>query len=554
MAAADLGLVELIDDVVFAMLGSPDSAVHQDGSIALRLLTPDGRLLDVAKRLVPCRDGNLFAALVKERMSATERIELARTLAVARVDVLSDDRADLAVAAMEVTPDADVVRAMACAATLWRDGSDEVKALLDLDPHAAALGLLEARDHGAEWWDIAGLATHTDLDVLRGAAVDQRVIEAAELALEIRAMSAAERDELRRTAEAERARDRKARVARRARPPKLAELLRRPAAETDVTLQADAFDLRGQVRALEDPDLHELRARLAAWWPAVPFKDLVTADGERFSLAPPAAAWLFLAPVAEMPVTDEQWAQLASNPVIYSEQSEWLRLQVTVSRMGRALALMSDLRARAWLRLLDCCPAPPPVFVVEACAQSVESNPDRPEETTQLMQRLVAGGVTNGARGWAARDEVAARALRPMLALEGDLAAQRLLVGELLEDVRASRPHPHDELGWMSVLDAPEFLAALFEILERAYPSPDNSPRSGWGPRDVLTPTIEAVATIGTRDAVRRYDALLGRGGELRWLRGQRDRIAAEVLRAQGATASAAAAAAAGVPFLPAVD
>lgn len=56
---------------------------------------------------------------------------------------------------------------------------------------------------------------------------------------------------------------------------------------------------------------------MAAWWPAVPFKDLVTADGERFSLTGPAAAWLFLAPVAEMPVTDEQWAQLAGNPVIY---------------------------------------------------------------------------------------------------------------------------------------------------------------------------------------------------------------------------------------------
>jgi hypothetical protein len=204
MAAADLGLVELIDDVAFAMLESPDSAVHQDGSIALRLLTPDDRLLDVATRLVPCRDGNLFAALVKERMSAAERIELARALAVARVDVLSDDRADLAVAAGEVTPDAGVVRAAACAATFWRDDSEEVKALLDLDPQAAALGLLEARDHGAEWWDVAG---HADLDVLRGAAVDQRVIEAAELALEVRAMSAAERDELRRTAEAGRARD-----------------------------------------------------------------------------------------------------------------------------------------------------------------------------------------------------------------------------------------------------------------------------------------------------------------------------------------------------------
>ena len=109
--------------------------------------------------------------------------------------------------------------------------------------------------------------------------------------------------------------------------------------------------------------------------------------------------------------------------------------QATVSAMGRALALMTDVRVSAWLLLLDCCPAPPPAFVVEACTAAVESDPDRPDDTTYLMQRLVAHGGTDAAYGWAARDDVAA-ALRPMLAMEGDVAVQRLLVGELLENVR----------------------------------------------------------------------------------------------------------------------
>ena len=61
---------------------------------------------------------------------------------------------------------------------------------------------------------------------------------------------------------------------------------------------------------------------------------------------------------------------------------------------------------------------------------------------------------------WAARDEVAARALRPMLAVEGDLEAQRSLLSELLEDVRACDRQPSDELGWLSMLQAPEFLPA----------------------------------------------------------------------------------------------
>ncbi|MCA1700907.1 MAG: hypothetical protein LC790_19200 [Actinobacteria bacterium] len=86
------------------------------------------------------------------------------------------------------------------------------------------------------------------------------------------------------------------------------------------------------------------------------------------------------------------------------------------------------------------------------------------------MHELVAGGITDGALAWAARNELAARALRPALAMQGDLHAQRLLVGELLEDVRGGRTRAHDDLDLMSTLRVPEFLAALFEILEKMYP------------------------------------------------------------------------------------
>jgi hypothetical protein len=558
IAAADLGISALIDDIVFAMLESPDSAVHQDGSGALRRLTPDDMLLDVAKRLAPCRDGNWFAALVKERMGATERIELARAVAVAGVHALTSDRADLVSAAGDVTPSAEVVQAAACAAALWRDGSDEIKSLLDRDPHAAALGLLEACSHGAGWWDIAPLAGHADLHVLRAAAVEDRVIQAAEHYREFQAMSPAQRDELRREAEAGWARDRELLSVEHTPPPTLAELLHEPAADTDTALNAEAFGLHTQVPTLDDEDLRELRARLAASWPAVPFRGLLTPVGdpaaESFSLAPPASAWLFLAPAAEMPVSDEQWPQLATSPLATPELTEWLRRQATVPRMHNALKLMTDMRARAWLRLLECCPAPPPPFVLEACAASAESDPYLPHDTTHLIQQLVATRITDGARAWAARDAVAARALRPMLGAAGDIEAQRLLIGELLQDVRAGRGQAPDELGWMSMLRMPEFLEALFEILEAVYPSARDAPKSGWGVHDVLTPTIEAIATIGTREAVRRYDALLAQGDALRWLRKPRDRIAADVLRADGGRASAVAAAGAAVPLFPPLD
>ncbi len=548
IAAADLGLTELIDDIVFAMLESADSAVHQDGSLSLRQLTPDDRLLEISKRLVRCREGNLLRALLKDRMSVADRIELAREVAVSGIEVLPSDRADFADAIGGITPSPAIVQSVAVTATLWRDDSDAVKALLDHDPHAAALGLLEARQRGADWWDVAPLAAHADLDILRGAAIDVRVIQAVERELEFQAMSPAEQQELSRTIESGWVRHRAARGVEQAPPPTLIDLLHRPAAETDDELQANAFDLQSQVRSLAEEDLRELRTRLAALWPTVRFTELVTVEGEQFSLRGPAAAWLFLAPAAEMPVTDEQWAQLATSPVIYTEQSDWLRRQATVTRMQRALELMTDMRAKAWLRLLDCCPAPPPLFVTEACAASAGSAADRAEDTTYLMQRLVASGVTDGARAWATRDAVAGRALLPMLAVEGDLDAQRLLVGELLEDVRANRrTQPRDGLGWMSMLRAPEFLETLFDILEMLYPSAGEEPQPRGGV-DVLTPTIEAIATIGTLDAARRYDELLSRNHAFRWLRAQRDRIAADVLRAQGAAASAAAASAAGVP------
>ncbi|MEA2192541.1 MAG: hypothetical protein QOI73_2662 [Solirubrobacteraceae bacterium] len=554
IAAADLHMTELIDDIVFAMLQSTDSAIHQDSSIALQRLTPDDRLLDVALRLVPCRDGNHFAAFVIERMRAAERIELAKAIAIAKVDVLERERADLTVAADQVAPNAAVIQAAACAAALWHNYSDEVKALLDHDPQATALGLLEARDHGAEWWDITRLAAHADLDMLRAAATDDRVIQAAERERELRAMSPAQRDELQRAVEASLARDREAADAEAPLPTRLSELLCQPPAQSDATLQAHALEFEGQVPALSDDDLRELRARLATWWPNEPLRSLITVEGEQYRVPPPVRAWLFLAPAAGMAVNDEQWAQLATSPLIHYRHCEWLRPQATELRMRRAVAFLVDTTAKAWLRLLDCCSAPPPGFVVDACTASVTSEVDRPEHTTVLMQQLVSEGATPGARAWAERDEVATKALRPVLAAEGDVDAQRMLVRELVDDVRAERWKPRDELAWMSTLRSPEFLEPLFEILETVYPSRADRPTSGWGVSDVLTPTMEAITTIGTRDAVRRYDALLSRGDELRWLRRHRDRIAAEVLTDRGAAASAGAAEIASVPLWLPVD
>lgn len=138
VAAADLKLTNLIDDIVDAMLKTSDSVIHQDCSIALETLTPDSHLLEVAKRLIPARGTDLFAGIAKKRMSPSDRIELARALGVAGIDVPSDDRQDLAAAASEVTPSAVVVRAAACAAAFWGDESTAVETLLRTNPEATS--------------------------------------------------------------------------------------------------------------------------------------------------------------------------------------------------------------------------------------------------------------------------------------------------------------------------------------------------------------------------------------------------------------------------------
>jgi hypothetical protein len=548
IAAADLDLTDLIDDIVDAMLKTSDSMIHQDGSIALETLTPNSRLLDIAVRLIPARGVDLFAGLAKKRMSPSDRIELARALGVAGVDVLSTDREDLAAAASEVTPTDTVVKAAACAAAFWGDETPAVEALLRTDSTATADGLLDALEHGAEWWEVARLARLADLGILRDAAIDEQILQAAEQALQFEALSEAEKDEIRRETQESWARTRAAARATHNQPAALAQLLRLTAGDTDAEIQTQAFSLRGQVKSLEEQDLLELRIRLARWWPAADFADLVVEDGGQFKIDPPAMAWLFLAPAAEMPVNDDQWAQIASNPMVTQEQSAWLRGQANDARLERAIPRLTS-RPKAWLRFLDSCPAPPPEFVLVACASTVESNPDEPDHSTQLVQRLSELGGLDTARVWAERDAAAASALRPRLAAGGDLDAQRVLLHELLDDIRGGIAHPRDELAWVSSVQAPEFLESLFEILNLTYPPASDAPKSGWHVGDALTPTLEAIARIGTREAVARYDALLAHGDDRRWLREQRNQVATAVLRATGDTASPNAAAAAGVPY-----
>lgn len=556
ISASDLEWVALVDDIVAAMIASPETVVQQDCSIALRRLVPDENLLDVATRLARghSEDAGMFASLIKKRMTPADRITLSQVLAIERIDTFREDKLDLSDAVRNVEPTAELVRAAACAATLWRIDTSEIQAFLSEDPKATARGLLDAQDHGAEWWELIRLANRADLDLLKAAGVNGSVLERVEYQRALDAMTPEEREELRRSIEESLGRD--AREAEETEPPTLAlvDLIRGRTTDSDLELNWRANELSAQVKRLDEPDREALRERLLAMWPVVPFKDLISTNSNNYTLTSPASAWLFLSPAAAVIVDDDQWAQLAAtSPMRLSEQTEWLRRQATTERMRSAVGLMIDTRPDPWLHLLACCTIPPPAFVVDACLANVQAEPEKPYYARELASQLANAGAADGLRRWAARDAVAAIELQPMLAQQDDLEAQRTLVAGLVDAARTNATPSMDDVNWMASLRSPEFLPSLFAVLEHLYPASGDAPTS-HGPRSALSPTINAIQNIGTREAVRRFDALIERGDDRRWLRGIRDKIAADVIRETGDAAAQAAASTVSLPMLVDID
>jgi hypothetical protein len=108
-------------------------------------------------------------------------------------------------------------------------------------------------------------------------------------------------------------------------------------------------------------------------------------------------------------------------------------------------------------------------------------------------------------------------------------------------------------MNWMEALLSPSLLPRLFAILRQIYKlSEEPMPRIrvGFGRRDVVNPTIEAINRIGGRRAVAGYDELIAEGGDFRWLLHPRDRLAANELTKDGERFKASAATRVGVPLI----
>jgi hypothetical protein len=192
-----------------------------------------------------------------------------------------------------------------------------------------------------------------------------------------------------------------------------------------------------------------------------------------------------------------------------------------------------------------------------ACAEQLDA--ELPEEGPEcynlrwLGRRMLENGRRDLAERIAARSDGFAALLKPLLASIGDVPTQRRLVKELKERLRMSAVPGEDDLDWLGGVESEQLLAGLFKILDENWKLDDRPAarvRVGFGLHDLFNPLQEAIARIGGRQAVARYDALLVQGGDFRWLRASRERVAAAELLADAQRFGPAAARSLGLPVL----
>jgi len=258
------------------------------------------------------------------------------------------------------------------------------------------------------------------------------------------------------------------------------------------------------------------------------------------------------------PLAAWQWAELATCGVLWDEQTKWLREAYTPAGAYAALPLLAgENRPERWDQFLSCGEDPLPNTVLMALTERLDTRlpkeGNRRYHLRSLARRLLDNGRDDLARQLAVGSEHFAAMLGPLLASRGDIESQLKLAGELSRTLQESGAPGPGDLDWLSGVESERLLGALFAILEQNWKldeRPVATVRSGYGLSDLFNPLQDAIVRVGGREAVAGYDRLLARGGDFRWLRGSRARIAAAVLLADGQRYGPGAARALGLPVL----
>jgi len=561
MAAEKRRYFDLIDPIVEMLRREPDHLVHQVGVHVLSRMVPRERMLAVFTQLLDGPEADYAIAVVLSQLTPGEALVLLAAYLEGGEDEERRDptgrrsveglfeRLDLAeLERQELVAAIDVSLAL----RLHNDRLGEIAAR---EPELALERVVElGNDRGLEWWQLIALAEHFEPDQLLKAGAPEDVAEYAgqrRAAIAEQAKRVEEEgepkfvDPLDRTPGPDRMHS------------GLADLLVRK--DSDPELQYRSEELSSEVEQLSDSERIELLGRMGAWWPAVPFIETITRKSEHaWSQQWAAAAWIRYAPKARPPLDAKRWGELATCGVLWDTHTQWLLSLYSVAGAYAGLRTLEGVgEPERWQQFLSCCEDPLPNPVLIACADRLDA--ELPEEGTRrynlrwLARRMLENGRRDLTERIAARSEGFAILLQPLLASSGDIPTQRRLVKELKERLRSSRLPNEDGLRWLGGVESEQLLPGLFEILGENWKLDDRPTarvQSGDGLHDLFNPLQEAIARIGGREAVSGYDTLLAKGGDLRWLRAPRDRVATAELLSDAQRFGPGAARSLGLPVL----
>jgi hypothetical protein len=560
-AASDCGFVGLIDDITDMLVGQEESVVHQNGIAALRTLMGEAPRLDVYRRLISGPEANYALAAVHDELDPGDLLVLLSDHLRSGVDRrMLPRRLDPSALFSNLSIEhltGETLEAAVRVAVLFDVDSEILQKLKDADPALAVrtlAGLIEESEMG--WYHAFDLASLYTASELRDAGVAEDVIERTEQrrAIEVERvrLAAVEVDRPRQGAFSSEADD------ERTAPPTLADLLEDPDGETNIIHNAEYF--APQVGDLDQRLLEDLRKRLGHWWPRKDYRSTITRTSHNsWRQEWKAAAWIWLGPAARPTLSPRQWGQLASCGILYSTQSEWLRAAQSVAGVYEAIdAMGDDGDPDRWAQLLDCCADPLPNRLLVRCAEALAPVPATDDSghrfrVRAVLRRFVESGRSDLTEQLVSRGEEFSTIVPPLLAEGGDLHSQEAMIEQLMGTLDEGNFPEDDQMTWMDSLDSPSLLPGLFGILRRVYRLSDEPVRGvtiGYGPRDVVNPTVEAISRIGGRGAVAGYDELIDQGGDFRWLSGSRDRVASNLLTADGERFAASAAASVGLPLI----
>lgn len=559
IGAAEAGFVDLVDQIAEMMLKQSDTAIHQDGIIALTRLMANRPRIDVYARLMAGPEADYLLAVVVDRLPAGDGLTLLAAyfehehkdgygIGDKVSDVLGRVRPD------ELS-DAHLEAAVDVAIQSGKEG-ETVTAIYQRDPELTLRRLAQlCTDRQLGWWQVVNIAIAFEPEQLRRAGLPEEVVERV-------VQAARRRAELSRPEVVEQAEREAAELAEEeaeeTKIPTLGELLDDP--ETDGTILHNANYFAPQVGDLDQPRLAELRTRLERWWPDKPYRKTITRlDANRWRQESGAAAWNWFGPEAKPTLSPERWAGLATSGILFTAQIEWLRETQTPAAIDIALGLLGAASSpELWHQFLSCCADPLPNAVLLSCVSHLDTAEEAGADGTRyrlkaIAQRFIDNGRPELLAPRAETDQDFAALLSPILAAGGDLDAQRHMLRQLVDTLDRGELPEERELAWMSALDSPEMLDGLFAVLRHSFKTSD-APlprvRSGYDLHDVTSPTIEAISRIDGRQAVAAYDALINEGGDFRWLDHQRRRLAAAVLASDGQRFAQLAAISAQVPPL----